>query len=262
MTTKRRFLTNEPSHRNAYDLFEGRWASDLSEIDPSLPATGFPGFRHDSRLRQAAEHLGRDGRLDGYDVLELGPLEGAHTYQLEALGARSITAVESNSDAFLKSLIVKNMAGLNRSTFLLGDVSRYLDTPGPRYDLIVCCGILYHMLDPVELIRLAAARSDRLFIWTHYFLDQPRLPAMTVRTVTHDGLTVRLHELTYRHRALGKFLGGNQPKTRWMELPEILAALAHFGLSETTVILDDPNGPNGPAVTLAASRPGAAPPPA
>ncbi|GEO99675.1 class I SAM-dependent methyltransferase [Methylobacterium haplocladii] len=257
---KRRFLTNEPSHRNAYDLFEGRWASDLSEIEPSLPAAGFAGFRQDGRPLEAAAHLGRGGRFDGYDVLELGPLEGAHTYQLEGLGARSITAVESNSDAFLKSLIVKNMVGLNRSTFLLGDVSRYLEAPGPRYDVIFCCGILYHMLDPVELIRLAAARSDRLFIWTHYFLDQPRLPAMTMREVRHGSLTVRLHELTYRHRGLGQFLGGNQPKTRWMELPEILAALHHFGLSETTVIRDDPNGPNGPAVTLAASRPGAAPP--
>jgi hypothetical protein len=33
---KRVFLTSTPSHRNAYDLFDGCWASDLSERVPDL----------------------------------------------------------------------------------------------------------------------------------------------------------------------------------------------------------------------------------
>ena len=255
--TKRTFLTNAPSHRNAVDLFAGRWASDLSELAPGLPGGGLPGFRADPRPRQAAEHLGRDGRLDGYDILELGPLEGAHTCQLEALGANSVTAVEANSEAFLKALVVKNIAGLTRSTFLLGDVSRHLAAPGPRYDLIFCCGILYHMYDPLELIRLAAARSDRLFVWTHYFREERRLKAHVTREVAHEGLRLRLHELTYKDRGLPTFWGGNRSSTRWMELPDLIRVLAHHGLTETTVIGDDPDFVNGPAVTLAARRPGA-----
>lgn len=258
---KRQFILSEPSHRNACDLFADKWASDLSEIDASLPSGGFKGFRADPRPQQAARRLGVKHRFDGYDILELGPLEAAHTFQLEALGARRITAIESNTDAFLKSLIVKNIVGLNRSTFLLGDVIKYLEAPGPRYDLIFCCGILYHMLDPVELIRLCAARSDRLFIWTHYYLDQTRLNRhFTARTLAHDGLSVTLHEMTYKHRSFGRFLGGNQPSTRWMELPDIQAALAHYGLSDITVIQQSPDTSNGPTVTLAARRPGAARP--
>lgn len=258
---KRTFNVDVPSHRNAYDLFEGRWASDLSELVPDLPVGGgLPGFRADPRPRQAAEILGRDGRLDGYDVLELGPLEGAHTCQLEALGANSVTAVESNSEAFLKSLIVKNIAGLTRSTFLLGDVSRHLAAPGPRYDLIFACGILYHMFDPLELIRLAAARSDRLFLWTHYYAAQPRMRRHVPRPVEHEGMRLTLHELTYRDRGLATFWGGNQGKTRWMELPDLIRALAHHGLTETRVIADAPDFVNGPAVTLAAWRPSAPPP--
>ena len=258
---KRVFLTSTPSHRNAYDLFEGRWASDLSELVPDLPVGGgLPGFNADPRPRQAAEILGREGRFDGYDILELGPLEGAHTCQLEALGANSVMAVESNSEAFLKSLVVKNIAGLTRSTFLLGDVSRHLAAPGPRYDLIFACGILYHMFDPLELIRLAAARSDRLFLWTHYYASQPRLKRHVPRAVEHEGQRLTLHELTYRDRGLATFWGGNQGKTRWMELPDLIRVLAHHGLTETTVIADDPDFVNGPAVTLAARRPSAPPP--
>ncbi len=35
------------------------------------------------------------------NILELGPLEGAHTYQLRIL------AIEANAEAFLKCLVVK-----------------------------------------------------------------------------------------------------------------------------------------------------------
>ncbi|GJE61874.1 class I SAM-dependent methyltransferase [Methylobacterium trifolii] len=257
-TTRKQFVTGVPSHRNAYDLFDGRWASDLGEVDPSFPRQGVPGFSTDPRPRQAAEHLGRDGRFEGYDILELGPLEAAHSYQLERLGARSVLGIESNTDAFVKSLIVKNMLGLNRSTFLLGDVAAHLAEPGPRYDLIFCCGILYHMLDPVELIRLAAGRSDRLFIWTHYVRDQPRLKHLKPRPYRGHGLDLTLYEFTYVGIGQGTFWGGNRPRTHWLDLPAILAILARFGLSRTTIIADWPDFPNGPAVTLAASRPGVA----
>lgn len=251
-----RFVTGAPSHRTAYDLFAGRWASDLGEVVDGLPRAGVPMFRSDVRPAIAAEHLGRGGRLDGYDVLELGPLEAAHTYQLEQLGARSVTAVEANAEAYLKCLIVKNMLGLDRSTFHLGDAVGFLDAPGPRYDLLVCCGILYHMFDPLDLIRAMAARADRVFIWTHYHDARARLPRYRPVAIARDGLQLTAHEVTYRHRTLGQFLGGNRPKTRWMELPGILAALAHYGLSEVTIIRDEPEAKNGPAVTLAARRPG------
>ena len=251
---KSRFVTEAPSHRTAYALFEGRWASDLSEVVPALPREGAPLFVADDRPVIAARHLGREGRLEGYDVLELGPLEAAHTYQLERLGARTVTSVEANADAFLKSLIVKNMLGLNRSTFLLGDAIGFLAAPGPRYDLIFCCGILYHMTDPVGLIRACAARSDRIFVWTQYFRDQRRLRHFRPVAVEHDGLRLTLHEMTYTHRTIGRFLGGNRPTTRWMELPGILAALGHYGFTDTTVVLDDPDGINGPSTIIAAQR--------
>lgn len=257
---KKQFFTNAPSHRNAHDLFADKWACDLGEIDASLPSGGMPGFRGDPRPAQAAARLGRDARFDGYDVLELGPLEAAHTYQLERLGAARITAVEANSEAFLKCLIVKNIARLDRSTFLLGDATGYLAAPGPRHDLIFACGILYHMQDPVELIRLAAARSDRLFLWTHYYADVPRLKHLRPRTYRGHGLSVPTYEMTYRNSGLGTFWGGNRASTNWLELPTILAVLAHFGLTETVVIADDHDHLYGPNVTLAASRPGAPPP--
>ena len=45
-----------------------------------------------------------------------------------------------------------------------------------------------------------------------------------------------------------------------MALPVLLDTLAHYGLSDITVIRDEPDAGNAPGVTLAAARPGAAPP--
>lgn len=253
---KKTFFTNAASHRNAYDLFAGKWASDLGGLAPGLPSVGLPVFSGDGRPAQAAAHLGVAGRLDGYSVLELGPLEAAHTYRLEALGAGAITAVEANSEAFLKCLVVKNIARLDRSTFLLGDAASYLADDPARYDLVFCCGILYHMLDPIALIRLMAARTDRIFLWTHYFRDQKRLGHLKPRAYAAHGLSETLYEFTYPSMTVDAFLGGNRPKAHWLELPAILRALAHFGLTQTVVIDDDPDFANGPAVTIAASRPG------
>jgi len=41
---------------------------------------------------------------------------------------------------------------------------------------------------------------------------------------------------------------------------DLIRVLAHHGLTETTIIADGPSFMNGPAVTLATQRPGAASP--
>jgi len=82
-----RFETKAPHHQNAIDIFKGGWASNLSEVLPGAISGDVPLFVADGRPRAAAAGLGQGGRLDGMRVLELGPLEGGHSYALEKLGA-------------------------------------------------------------------------------------------------------------------------------------------------------------------------------
>ena len=216
-------------------------------------------FYQDPRPRQAAAAFGSEGRLDGMSILELGPLEGAHTYQLEQLGAQRVVAIESNGDAFQRCLVVKNMLALNRTTFLLGDCTRHLAASTDTYDMIFASGILYHMDDPAELIRLLAARTSKVFIWTHYYDAAFRyangrpLPHKAV-SYSKDGLALSFYRLDYGSRFRRDFLGGLLPQTHWLSLEGIFAALAFHGFATVRVIDDNRNGQRGPAVTLAASR--------
>lgn len=74
------------------------------------------------------------GSLDAMTILELGPLEGAHTYQLARLGAKHILAIEANSEAYLKCLVVKEILQIPRCRFLLGDCLIFLQAHHDPFD--------------------------------------------------------------------------------------------------------------------------------
>jgi SAM-dependent methyltransferase len=78
-------------------------------------------------------------------VLELGPLEGGHSFMFERLGAREVIAIEANPRAYLKCLIIKELLDLRRVRFLCGDFLEYLRADGTDFDLVFASGVLYHM---------------------------------------------------------------------------------------------------------------------
>jgi hypothetical protein len=248
-----RFEQRAPSDQTAVDLFRDRWACNL---EPLIGVSGTGAallFTHDRRPDQAAAAVGQQGRFSGFNVLELGPLEAAHTYLLEKLDAASIIAIESNAEAYLKCLIVKEVLGLKRSRFLFGDIVEYLSTIGKRFDLIFCSGVLYHMADPLIPIRLICDLTDRCFVWTHYYdVDRHPVP-FSAQFRSDSGFSATYWSHTYGDRS-SQFWGGNQQTAVWLEREDLLAAFQHFGLSDTTVIHDDVNHPSGPAITFTACR--------
>ena len=152
-------LQQTPTSQAAIDLISG-WISDI----PGVKA-GEAKLFDDGRAKWALDHL---GSVDGHSVLELGPLEAGHTSMLHNAGA-TITAIEANKRAFVKCLIVKEILRLDRAHFLLGDFMPWLVANTRHFDLVWMTGVLYHMTDPVRLLRLAASCTDRLHLWTHYY---------------------------------------------------------------------------------------------
>jgi hypothetical protein len=112
------------------------------------------------------------GSLEGRHVLELGPLEGGHTSMLGA-AVGQVDATEANLFAFKHCLITKEIKGLTRSKFWLGDFMKALKNWEQRYVLIAGYGVLDHLEDPLHFFELAARRSDALYIWMQLVTDQP-----------------------------------------------------------------------------------------
>jgi SAM-dependent methyltransferase len=262
-----KFELRQPSPQTAADIFAGKWASDLSKVCPVVGTGHMDLFVADERPKLAAEALGnKDGRLDGMRILELGPLEAAHSYQMERLGAASIVGIETNVDAFLKCLIVKEILDLKITHFMFGDVMEFLSKTKDRFDMVFCSGILYHMRDPVALIKAICNVTDKSFVYTHYYNDErgnnegPRIK----RHVNNSGFDADYYELEYPSyknpipgqvkREDGNFLGGNTDVRAWMTLGDIVACFKYFGLKKVTILQDWPNNPIGANANLAASR--------
>ncbi len=88
------YVRSAPSAQNAVDIFKGEWASQFpAALTVPVQAGGIPLFE-DGRIIDAIQQF---GGVEGMRVLELGPLEGAHSYMMELYGAASVTAVESNT---------------------------------------------------------------------------------------------------------------------------------------------------------------------
>lgn len=252
------YITAAPSEENAISIFHGEWSSRLPRPLDSLGAGAIPLFE-DHRVTWAIEQL---GGVAGKNVLELGPLEGGHTYMLEQHGAASILAIEANTRAFLKCLIVKELLSLQRARFLCGDFRKFLPAEPGVFDAVFACGVLYHMTEPVRLLRDIARTAPQLFLWTHYYdakvaAEKPTVQAHlgSVEPGELDGF--RYEQVRYDYAAslnwMG-FCGGAAPVSAWLSRETILAALDHFGYRSIRIEFEAPDHPNGPSFALVAGR--------
>ena len=196
-------------------------------------------FVADGRPKAAATGLGRNGRLEGMRVLELGPLEGGHSYALEQLGA-DVLAIESNRDAYLKCLIAKEVTAM-KARFLLGDVTAFLTAARERFDLVFASAILYHMRDPVTVIENICRITDRCYVWSHVYDEAIYTGAPLSKVFDPRHPAMELWQVDYgRSSQLPKFWGGNGAYARWMRANDMLSLFERHGLKTFDHVPPDP----------------------
>ena len=251
-------VTDAPSPQHALDLFRGEWAGALPAPFDGLRAGTLPLFA-DTRLEWGLAALG--GVVDR-TVLELGPMEGSHTYLIEQHGARAITGVEAHPRAYLRALVAKEVLGLTRARFLLGDFVKYLEANPGRFDLAIASGVLYHMADPVALLALLGRACDGVYLWTHYYdaaciSRRPNVDARFEPPVTRtvEGFTHVVHPYNYQQeRFHATFCGGVRRSAMWLDRETLIAALKHVGFREVTTAFEEPAHIHGPSVALVARK--------
>ncbi|MGY5806161.1 class I SAM-dependent methyltransferase [Rhizobium sp. LEGMi198b] len=252
----------KPDHQNAIDALPG-WNS------------AFPVALN---LKAGIHHLYADGRIDwalrsfgsieGKTILEVGPLEGMHTYMLHRERPARIDAIEANRLCFLRCLVTRQILDINTASFLLGDIQAWLTDHDEVYDFAVASGVLYHMADPGEFLRLLARRANAVFIWTHFFLEEA-MPAGDVRrnpfsgkveTRMIEGVPVRYYERSYQHaNSNASFCGGMKDRHFWMHRDDILTLLEKLGFSDILIKDQDFGHSGGPCFSLLARKGQAAP---
>lgn len=251
------YVLTEPSSQNVLDIFKGQWSSRLPDHLGLVTEPGTARLFEHGLVEWAEQTL---GNFSDWKILELGPLEGGHSYMLQSKNAKKVISVEANTRAFLKCLCIKEILKLDRVEFKLGDFMSFLENNKSRYDMVFASGVLYHMEEPIRLLKLISRATDKLLMWTHYYdpeclLNREELSHKfsPVRSFEYEGVSYEYSTQSYKEALdWSGFCGGSKPVSKWLTRESILKALRQFGFNDIQIDFEHPDHPNGPALAICA----------
>lgn len=126
-------------------------------------------------------------------IVDLGSLEGGLSLELAHEGW-NVLGVEGREANFEKAELIRRYYDLANLRFALRDVKTLDPERDGVFDVVVCCGLLYHLDDPfsfLETLSRLTARGGLLFLDTHVAPKGSTKVAEVgdLTTVEHDGRT-------------------------------------------------------------------------
>jgi len=247
--TNDRYLTVAPSVQNAVDIFHDAWHCEI-------PVDGVKSGLHDHFLTDMrVPDCDKVVSVAGKKILELGPYEGFHSYQLEKHGAGQVISIEANKVSFMKCLIVKNIFDM-KTEYRLGDFREYLKDCEDKYDIVFASGVLYNMIDPVQLIFDISKVADTLFLWTFYYsnerTDLQQMFENEEPVLIHS--KYKVHKRLYEGRNAQGFCGGERPYSMWPERETVFDSLNDAGFNKIDIIEEKTHEEAGNNILLVARK--------
>jgi SAM-dependent methyltransferase len=176
-------------------------------------------------------------------ILELGSLEGGHTFSLASRpSVEYVLGVEGRQTNVDKAKFLQQLLGVKNVEFVTANLEEIDLSLFGNFDVVFCSGLLYHLPEPWRLIEQIARVSPNLFIWTHYVKDD------AVNTTANG-----YRGITYKEHGLAELLSGMSAYSFWPTLTGLQQMLKEYGFKTVDLIEDQPDHPHGPAITLAAT---------
>jgi len=177
-------------------------------------------------------------------ILELGSLEGAHTFLLAGRpGIKRVLALEGRERNLRKARFVQELLHVRNAEFAQANLEETDFSAMGKFDAVFCSGLIYHLPEPWKLIEKLSVIAPRLFIWTHYAPD-------TDAEVISHGFRGKI----FVEGGSEEPLSGMSPTSTWLTLGSLITSLTTSGYGSVHVIHNDPTHKNAPAVTIGASQ--------
>ncbi|HEV2803838.1 MAG TPA: class I SAM-dependent methyltransferase [Chthoniobacterales bacterium] len=223
--------------------------SDLTEAFAELSPWIYQ-FQIDGRTYGGGISAAGDVRLERFfgfaphptTILELGSLEGAHSFLLaQHPGVTRVVALEGREANLRKARFVEGLLQVRNVEFVQANLEEMDLAVFGKFEAVFCCGLLYHLPEPWRLLAQLPAVAPLLFIWTQYAADNE----------AHD-IGNGLRGKTHIEGGADEPLSGMSPTATWLTLDSLRDLLRISGYQTIETIHDDPKHPNGPAVTIGA----------
>jgi 2-polyprenyl-3-methyl-5-hydroxy-6-metoxy-1,4-benzoquinol methylase len=150
-------------------------------------------------------------------ILDLGSLEGGLSLELAREGW-DVTGVEGRASNFEKAELIRAYFGLENLHFQLRDVKTLDSARDGQFDVIVCCGLLYHLDNPFEFLETLAtlcAPGGLLFIDTHVAPDERAVSFGTHADQLSEPVMLEHKLRTYDGRWFAEPQGGTVLDQQW-----------------------------------------------
>jgi 2-polyprenyl-3-methyl-5-hydroxy-6-metoxy-1,4-benzoquinol methylase len=150
-------------------------------------------------------------------VADLGALEGGLSFEMAREGWE-VTGFEGRPSNFEKAELIRAYFGLDNLRFALRDVKSLDRGRDGLFDVILCCGLLYHLDNPfafLETLTTVLSPDGLLFLDTHVAPD-----AHAARFGTHEAhlsapATLEQGAHTYEGRWFTEPQGGHVLEQQW-----------------------------------------------
>lgn len=106
--------------------------------------------------------------VNGRSIMEIGPQFGWHTVLTLNNNPKSITLIENDNNmvAILKQTL--SLDSNSNVNIIHDDVFHQLAINDTTYDIVICCGVLYHFHSPLYLLELIANQCKPEIIILEY----------------------------------------------------------------------------------------------
>ena len=223
------------------------WTSHNIVLTPKLSTLSntIPLIGDDTRtqvIRKNLQIFQKNKKYNQQRALDLGCLEGGLTIEMAKLGFDSL-GIEGQASNYQKCQLLKDYFSWSNLDFLLADVKQLTPKNQGVFDVILCCGLLYHLDEPVPfLAQLETLMHAQGFL----FLDTHIAPEDEDLAICHfkDGLSEMVeinHQgyiysgrwfLEYNDESEKKpWTSVSNKKSFWLTHDSLIRALSHAGFS-------------------------------
>lgn len=168
-----------------------RWSAPDDDLREAIRAESWTGHNipitaTESTLGPGPELIGENRRTIAVkslvrrrfqgevSVLDLGALEGGLSFEMAREGWNA-TGVEGREANFRKARLIASYYALPNLRFVQKDVKELTPERDGTFDVILCCGLLYHLDEPIAHLRQLATLLNPdglLFLDTHVAPDE------------------------------------------------------------------------------------------
>jgi SAM-dependent methyltransferase len=225
---------------------------------------GLPHTRLKRIVQMAADVAGKP--LKDCRVLDLACLDGQFAIEFALQGAQAV-GIEIRESHVVKARFAAQALGLQNVEFHQGDVRDLSAAKHGRFDIVVCSGILYHLLaeDAINLVRAMHEVASRLVIIDTEHSLAPWQRIVTPGGKTYEGQPVREHadDASDETRQANPWASWDNTTSFWFSRASLVNLLRHTGftsvyecLAPTHLNYGQPGRESATRITLVAMKGG------